>query len=373
MNTQDDFYMELAIRMSRRGLGRCAPNPSVGAVIVQYDSIPTIVARGWTQPSGRPHAEAMALNIAGDRSKGATLYVTLEPCSHFGKTPPCADHIIKAGISKVVYAVLDPDKRVAGRGIAKLKDAGIEVRQAANNLCMEAEWVLKGHILRQIQQRPFVQVKTAVDADYMVSRGDGAPVWVTGPLARAYGHLMRAQADAILVGRGTAEADDPELTCRLPGVYSQSPVRVLLDKSLKTSIRSKLFKAADQVPLWVFCSKSNAQKVQVYKDAGAQIIHNPLDAMTNHLSIEHVLSQLADRGITRLMVEGGPGVIQSFWKAECIDEFVVFQSISKLKDKGIPVIDKIGLESVLNSGHYQLFHKRKLGDDVMKTYRFKVE
>ncbi len=218
--------MRLALHVARRGLGNTAPNPAVGAVIAE-PSRGEIIARGWTQPGGRPHAETEAIRRAGARARGATLYVTLEPCAHFGKTPPCANAIIEAGLARVVVGTGDPDPRTKGQGIARLQDAGIEVREGV--LEAACRRMTLGHILRVTKQRPFVQLKMAFAADGAVPRGaKGKPLFVTGAEARAQGHLLRAEADAILVGAGTVIDDDPELTCRLPGLEGQSPVRVVL-------------------------------------------------------------------------------------------------------------------------------------------------
>ncbi len=229
--------MDLALRMAWRGVGRTGANPSVGAVIV--DAITgEIIARGTTAEGGRPHAETQAIARAGERARGATMYVTLEPCSHFGKTPPCADAVVDAGIARVVVGVEDPDLRVSGRGIERLRRAGIEV--VTGVLAAECRRATLGHIRRVTLNRPFVQVKLAVGADGLVPHGEGGkPVWVTGPEARAQAHLLRAQADAILIGIGTARADDPDLTCRLPGMAARSPLRVVLDSDFTLSPDSR--------------------------------------------------------------------------------------------------------------------------------------
>ena len=222
--------MSVALTMARRALGTVAPNPAVGAVVADTET-GELIARGMTQPGGRPHAETEALKRAGDRARGKTVYVTLEPCAHFGKTPPCADALISSGVKRVVVGIEDPDSRTAGQGIARLRAAGIEVETGL--MADEARWVTLGHILRVTEQRPFVQLKLALAADGSLPRGhDGKPAWVTSPEARARGHLMRAKADAILVGSGTVRDDDPELTCRLPGLEAQSPIRVVLSRDL---------------------------------------------------------------------------------------------------------------------------------------------
>src|SRR5262245_11268238 len=205
--------MEIALAVAERGLGRTAPNPSVGAVIVDETS-GEVIARGWTQPGGRPHAETEAIRTAGVRARGATMYVTLEPCSHYGKTPPCAEAIIAAGLRRTVCAILDPDPRVSGRGVRMLRAAGVVVERGV--LAEQAHRITLGHILRVAERRPLIQLKMAIGADGKIPRGPGKQrVWVRGPGARAHGHLLRARADAIMVGGGTVADDDPELTCRL--------------------------------------------------------------------------------------------------------------------------------------------------------------
>jgi len=250
MTSDDDRFFALAMRLAERGLGRSWPNPAVGAVLVREEQYPVVAGRGWTQDGGMPHAETVALEAAGGRAKDATLYVTLEPCAHHGRTPPCADAIIAAGISRVVAGHRDPDNRVSGAGFSRLREAGIEVVNGAANFEKALCWLNAGHVLRQTQNRPFVQLKLALGADGLIAPGDGgAPQWVTGPAARAHGHLLRARADAILVGRGTVLADDPALTCRLPGMADRSPVRVVADSKLRTETGAKLFRDLPDVPL----------------------------------------------------------------------------------------------------------------------------
>src|SRR6266540_1818905 len=249
MNSAEDArFMALALALGRRGLGRTWPNPAVGAVVVRDDGAgPVIVGRGWTQPGGRPHAETQALARAGSAARGATLYVTLEPCSHHGKTPPCADAIIAAGIARVVSAMVDPNPEVAGAGHWRLAEAGITVEVGLG--AEQARRVHAGHIRRVEDRRPHVILKLAVSADGKVAGSDRHPVAVTGEAARALVHLMRSRSDALLTGIGTVLADDPLLTCRLPGM--SSPVRIVLDGTLRLPLASKLVATARQAPLWV--------------------------------------------------------------------------------------------------------------------------
>src|SRR3954452_15451803 len=247
----DQRTMQLALALGRRGQGRTWPNPAVGAVVVK-DGV--IVGRGWTQPGGRPHAEPEALRRAGEAAKGATLYVTLEPCSHFGKSPPCADAVIAAGISRVVSAIEDPNPEVAGRGHAKLRAAGIQVEVGLGSA--DAARDHAGHFRRIRDGRPQVILKLAVSADDKIAAAGNKPVAITGEAARTRVHLLRAQCDAVLVGIGTVLADDPLLTCRLPGMEARSPVRVVLDPALRIPPASRLVHSAGQTPLWLIASET---------------------------------------------------------------------------------------------------------------------
>src|SRR5580704_6724468 len=245
----DRRFMALALALGRRGLGRTHPNPAVGAVVVK-DGV--IVGRGWTQPGGRPHAEPVALSRAGNAARGATLYVTLEPCSHVGKSPPCADAIIAAGIKRVVSAIEDPNPEVAGQGHARLRAARIAVDIGLG--APEAAHDHAGHFRRIRNRRPHVILKLAVSADDKIGAAGRKPIAISGQAAKARVHLLRAQCDAILVGIGTAQADDPLLTCRLPGMEARSPVRVVLDRALRLPGTSRLVHSARQTPLWVMTS-----------------------------------------------------------------------------------------------------------------------
>ena len=308
--------MELALTLGRRGQGRTWPNPAVGAVVVK-DGV--IVGRGWTQPGGRPHAEPEALGRAGEAARGATLYVTLEPCSHVGKSPPCADAIIAAGIARVVSAIEDPNPEVAGQGHARLRAAGITVDIG---LCAaEAARDHAGHFRRIRDRRPHVILKLAVSSDDKIGAAGRKPVAITGEAARARVHLLRAQCDAILVGIGTVLADDPLLTCRLPGMEARSPVRVVLDRALRIPGASRLVHSARETPLWVMTSElSEAAAAMKLGAAGAQVIRLATPSAPPGLDLAAVLQALAEKGITRLLVEGGARVASSFVAAGLVDE-----------------------------------------------------
>jgi diaminohydroxyphosphoribosylaminopyrimidine deaminase/5-amino-6-(5-phosphoribosylamino)uracil reductase len=317
-NPFDLDMMRIALRIAARGLGNTAPNPAVGAVIAD-ETTGEVIARGWTQPGGRPHAETEAIRRAGERARGKTLYVTLEPCAHFGKTPPCADAIVAACVQRVVVGCGDPDPRTAGEGIAKLRAAGITVTE--NVLEPQSRWLTLGHILRITQQRPFVTLKLATDANGHIAPGDGtAPRWVTGPEARASGHTLRAQSDAILIGAGTLRADNPELTCRLPGLAHRSPVRVVLAGRSALDPTAKLFATATKVPVLVLRGGTALPSDHDLAALGTEVLEMP------DSRIATALEALAARGITRLLVEGGPTLWRSFADTGLVDEVALFMA-----------------------------------------------
>ena len=315
----DNRFMELALALGRRGLGRTWPNPAVGAVIVK-DGV--VIGRGWTQPGGRPHAEVEALRRAG-AARGATLYVTLEPCSHFGKSPPCADAVIAAGIARVVSALEDPNPEVAGRGHARLRAAGIAVDVGIG--ADEARHDHAGHIRRMRDGRPHVLLKLAISADGKAAAAGGKPVAITGEAVRERVHLLRAHSDAIAIGIGTAIADDPLLTCRLPGMAKRSPVRVVLDHALRLPVGSRLVATARETPVWALCG------VQAPKEAEAGLRAHGVEVLRSSASgarvdLKAALALLATKGITRLMVEGGPTLATALIAADLVDEAILFHA-----------------------------------------------
>lgn len=365
MNTRDEHHMAQAIRLARRGLGLAWPNPSVGAVVVT--PLGEIAGRGWTAPGGRPHAEAIALERAGTKAEGSTVYVTLEPCAHEGgRGLPCSDVLVDAGVKRVVIGLPDPDPRTAGRGIARLMGAGIEVTEGV--LAAEAASVTLGHLMRVTEGRPAVTLKLAVGSDGRVPKGDGAPVWITGPDARAHGHLLRAMNDAILVGRGTVVADDPTLTCRLPGMSCRSPVRVVLDRRLRTPPDAKLFEDI-MVPVWLLCAAGEHQEnADRLHEHGAEIVPVPVD---DHglIDVQDALETLAHRGITRVLVEGGPSVARAFLDADCVDEAVVYQGPWPAGEEGLSPFCGDGLDRLTASGHFTFITSRSFGPDRMTWWR----
>ncbi len=316
----DRHMMDVALMMARRGNGTTAPNPSVGAVIAD-EATGELIARAVTRPGGRPHAETEAIARAGARARGATLYVTLEPCAHHGKTPPCADAVIAAGLKRVVIGIEDPDPRTAGQGTARLRAAGVDVVTGLRG--SEARWVTLGHILRVTERRPFVQLKMALGPDGAVPRGrDGEAVFVTGAEARVFAHVLRAEADAILIGGATARDDDPALTCRLPGLASRSPVRVVMSETLDLPPGLTLVRTAPDVPTWVLTGSGDEARTQALTDRHVRVL--TIGDGTTRLSVRDALAALAEQGMTRLLVEGGPSVWRAFAAAGLADEVAVF-------------------------------------------------
>jgi diaminohydroxyphosphoribosylaminopyrimidine deaminase / 5-amino-6-(5-phosphoribosylamino)uracil reductase len=359
----DRRFMQLALTLGRRGLGRTWPNPAVGAVVVK-DGI--IVGRGWTQPGGRPHAEPVALKEAGEAAGGATLYVTLEPCSHFGKSPPCTDAVIASGIARVVAAIEDPNPEVAGQGFAKLRAAGIAVDIGLER--PEAAYAHAGHFRRIRDHRPHVILKLAVSADDKIGAAGRKPVAITGEAARRRVHLFRAQCDAILVGIGTVLADDPELTCRLPGMEARSPARVVLDRALRIPGDSRLVHSARETPLWVMASElAEAPAAAKLGAAGATVIRMP-PAAASGLDLHAVLHALADKGITRLMVEGGSRVAASFVAADLVDEAWLLRAPQAIGTDGINALDALPLTQITQSSAFSVRASETLDQDTLTIY-----
>jgi diaminohydroxyphosphoribosylaminopyrimidine deaminase / 5-amino-6-(5-phosphoribosylamino)uracil reductase len=358
----DQRFMQLALSLGRRGQGRTWPNPAVGAVVVK-DGI--IIGRGWTQPGGRPHAEPEALKRAGEAARGATLYVTLEPCSHFGKSPPCVDAVIASGISRVVSAIEDPNPEVAGQGHAKLRAAGISVDIG---LCAaDAAHDHAGHFRRIRDKRPHVILKLAVSTDDKIGAAGRRPVVITGEAARTRVHLLRAQSDALLVGIGTVLADDPSLTCRLPGMEARSPVRVVLDRALRIRGTSRLVHSARQVPLWVMASETaEAAAATRLGAAGVQVIR----AATASAGLDPaaVLHALSEKGITRLMIEGGARVASSLVAAGLVDEIWLLRGPDTIGADGVAALDALPLTAITQSPAFKVRASETLGGDTLTIY-----
>lgn len=331
----DERFMAEAIRLSLTNLGRTSTNPSVGCLIVRHGEI---VGRGVTAEGGRPHAEPQALADAGEKASGATAYVTLEPCSHHGKTPPCADALIAAGVARVVVSVTDPDERVSGRGLKMLEDAGIEVTTGV--LEREGRRALAGYLTRQTKARPYVILKLAISDDGMIGRRGGGQVAITGPQARRQVQQLRAVTDAILVGIGTALADDPLLTVRLEGQEQFSPIRIVLDRHLQLPLSSKLVESARDVPLIVVAGLAGGETAVAELSADLEERKAALQARgaevleANDLSA--LLFALASRGISSLLVEGGARVAAAFLADDLVDEMQLYRGSIVIGEGGIP-------------------------------------
>jgi diaminohydroxyphosphoribosylaminopyrimidine deaminase/5-amino-6-(5-phosphoribosylamino)uracil reductase len=358
----DRRFMQLALSLGRRGLGLTWPNPAVGAVVVKNG---IIIGRGWTQPGGRPHAETEALKRAGREARGATLYVTLEPCSHHGKTPPCADAIIRAGIARVVSALDDPNPDVAGQGYAKLRERGIAVE---TGVCAEeAARSNAGHLRRMREGRPQVLLKLAASSDGKAGLAGRKPVGITGEAARVRVHQMRAEADAILVGVGTVLADDPHLTCRLPGMFERSPVRVVLDAKLRLPLSTAIVGTARDVPVWVFAGPGASPVAEdILRSKGVEVMR--VELTDGRLDLRAVLNALAGRGITRLMVEGGPTVAASFIQADLVDEAALFRSPNPIGASGIDLLEGLPLGALTETPKLTLAGLEMVGTDTLEHF-----
>jgi diaminohydroxyphosphoribosylaminopyrimidine deaminase/5-amino-6-(5-phosphoribosylamino)uracil reductase len=352
--------MHHALALAERALGTTAPNPAVGCVIVSEDG--RVVGRGWTQKGGRPHAETMALAEAGEAARGATAYVTLEPCAHHGQTPPCAEALVKAGVAHVVAAVEDPDPRVAGKGLAMLRAAGIEVAMGA--LEKEATELNAGFFLRVKENRPLVTLKIAQSLDGKTATVSGQSKWITGPEARRFGHLLRAKNDAILIGIETALADDPELTCRLPGLEDRSPVRIVLDTRLRLVESLKLVRTARQTPTIVFTVTNGGGTLLA---SGVEIVKVARDPR-GRPDIAAVLNDLGRRGITRLLVEGGAAVHAAFIDRGLADRLDVFRAPIVLGGSGRNAIDALATLDLDEASRFASTGRRKLGPDLLESF-----
>ena len=357
--------MRRALFLAESNLGATSPNPSVGAVIADRET-GEIIASAVTAQGGRPHAEAQALAKAGSRALGAIMVVTLEPCSHFGATPPCAHAIAEAGIAAVIYGSRDPDMRVSGRGLTWLSEHGVAVMQGP--FAREADWLNLGHALRVTARRPFVQIKLAVDAHGRVPKGAGGrPQWVTGDAARAQAHLLRARADAILVGRKTVEADDPELTCRLPGLDERSPIRVVLAPRGDLPYEARLFNA-ERPPTWIVCGVS-PKCGRLFGRSNVRFFDIGVSS-SGVLNLQLAMNRLAAEGVTRLLVEGGPSTSRRFLDAQLADEIVIMQSDKSLEHEGsLPAFVDRGLDIVTESPSFALTERRKAGADAILIFR----
>jgi len=358
----DSRFMRLAIDLGRRGLGRVWPNPAVGCVIVREG---VIVGRGWTQPGGRPHGEACALAQAGAAAHGATAYVSLEPCAHTGQTPPCAQALIEAGVARVVTALSDPDPRVAGRGHAMLRAAGIVVDCGCE--AEAAALANAGFLMRITRGRPMVTLKLALTLDGRIATAAGVSRWITGAQARRMVHLLRARHDAVMVGAGTARADDPDLRVRELGVAHQ-PVRIVADSRLGVSVGGRLGRSAHEAAVWMLHGAQAPQATRRdWQAAGASLVTCDLDAL-GRLDIGDALQRLGARGITRVFCEGGGGLAASLMRAGLVDEMVVFSAGHAFGADGTAGLGAMGVTAI-GPHPFELIASQRCGEDLMHHWR----
>jgi diaminohydroxyphosphoribosylaminopyrimidine deaminase / 5-amino-6-(5-phosphoribosylamino)uracil reductase len=360
VSADDEGWMALALGLGRRTLGRVWPAPAVGCVLVREGRV---VGRGWTAPGGRPHAEAAALAQAGKAARGATAYVTLEPCAHEGRGPPCAGALVAAGVARVVSALEDPDPRTAGRGHARLREAGIEVTVGVREA--EARRDHAGFLLRLSEGRPFLTLKLAASLDGRIATAGGESRWITGPLARAEVQSLRARHDAVMVGGRTARFDDPLLVPR--GHPEARPVRVVLSHGLDLPLDGQLARTARDVPLWLLHGpEADLARILAWEALGARLL--PVAAGQGGLDLADAVRALAREGITRLLSEGGGQVAAGLLRAGLVDEVAAFHAGLMLGAEGTPMLGPMGLDALGEAPRWRLREARTLGPDVMSLW-----
>lgn len=361
---EDRQHMAAALTLARRGLGQVAPNPAVGCVLVKDGRV---VGRGWTQPGGRPHAETEALGRARAAARGAVAYVSLEPCAHHGETPPCSEALIAAGVTRCVVAMKDPDPRVSGRGIAMMREAGMMVDVGL--LDAEAAEINAGFLLRVLEGRPLVTFKVGSSLDGRIATHGGQSQWITGTPARARGHLLRATHDAVVVGGGTAVVDNPRLDVRLPGLEGRAPVRVVLDSRLRLPLTHDLVVRAKARPTWVIALAGNdPARVRAFEDQGVAVL--PVAAGEGgRIDLSAAMASLGERGITRVLLEGGGRSAAGFLRAGLLDRIVWFRAGRLIGGDGIPAIAGLGIDRLDQAPAFERLAVETVENDVMETYR----
>lgn len=348
-------FMRAAIVLARKGLGSTSPNPAVGAVIVRDNKI---VARGYHRKAGLPHAEVEALRVAGAAAKGAALYVTLEPCCNWGRTPPCTEAIIRSGIKKVVAGMMDPNPGVSGRGTRALRAAGIEV--VSGVIEDECNRMNEGYIKHITTGLPFVTLKLASTLDGRIATSRGESRWITGQEARGCVHRLRAINDAVMVGVSTVLKDDPELTVRL--ARGRDPLRVVLDSTLRIPLRAKVFKKGARLLIFT-TSGAGMAKASMVVEEGAEVITVPVSK--DGVDIKRVLKELGKRGVASVLVEGGGRVAASLIKKRLADKLVLFISPMALGSDGLPSIGPLGINRLKDAPRLERMAVRKIGHDIV--------
>ena len=362
----DERLMAAANSIGRRNLGQTFPNPAVGALIVRFENgEPVVVARGYTAEGGRPHAETEALRLAGDAARGATTYVTLEPCAHHGKTPPCANEIISAGIARAVIAVEDPNPEVKGKGTSLLRAAGIDVTLGIG--AHDALITHAGHFRRMRDGRPHLTLKIAVSADGKTGLAGRLPAEISCETSRAEAHMLRASSDAVLIGSGTVIADDPLLSCRLPGMAERSPIRVVLDGKLRIPLNSKLVKSARDVPLWVMTTDEAPVEAESRLAAAGAIVLRTA-SRNGRIDLQASLRRLAEREITRVLVEGGPILSTTLLRQDLVDEAILVRSQRTLGADAIDALEGLPLSALTDSPKLEIIERRMAGADNLTHY-----
>jgi len=361
--------MAIALGLARRGLGRVWPNPAVGCVLARPDLDGRVVGRGWTQPGGRPHAESEALRRAGGAARGATAYVTLEPCAHVGETPPCADALIAAGIRRAVVAIEDPDPRVAGRGLARLREAGIAVEVGAG--AAAAREINAGFLRRITAGRPLVTLKAASTLDGRIATAAGESRWITGQAARAFGHGLRARHDAVAIGIGTALADDPDLRCRLPGLGDRSPVRVVFDSRLRLPPDGRLLAGAGETPAWILCCENADGGAQHALTAAGAVVIQVASGADGRVDLSAALTELARRGLTRVLVEGGGRLAAAMLRAGLADRLAWFRAPRLLGGDAVAAVADLAVATLAEAPAFERTGSLDLEADVVELLRRK--
>jgi diaminohydroxyphosphoribosylaminopyrimidine deaminase/5-amino-6-(5-phosphoribosylamino)uracil reductase len=362
VSAEDIAHMRSALALARRGVGNTWPNPSVGCVVVNGGRV---VGRAVTAPGGRPHAEPAALDAAGTAARGATAYVTLEPCCHWGRTPPCTDALISAGVARVVIATRDPDPRVDGAGIARLRAAGIVVDEGI--LRAEADEVAEGFRLRVLEGRPLITLKLASTLDGRIATRTGESQWITGESARRAAHALRGRHDAVMVGVGTVLADDPELTCRLPGYRRLPVVRVVADSHLRVPLTATLVATAQRAPTWVLIREgSDRDRRRAFSDIGVRLIE--VQGSTAGLEICAALHALGTAGLTHVLVEGGAQLAASLLRADLVDRIAWFHAPAVLGGDAWPAVQAFGVEHLAAMPRFARVGETSLGDDVLSEF-----